>query len=83
MAEDIVKSLIVANYTSPESFFQKYMKTHGIILYEEFRRALDEIQISIYHEEEEIKDFFSHIEMKENKGAMTSGSNNFSKISLA
>ena len=59
------------------------MKTQGIILYEEFRRSLDELQISIYHDEEEIKDFFAHIEMKDNKGALQSGgNNNYSKISL-
>jgi hypothetical protein len=35
----------------------------GILLFEEFRGAIDELQISIYHDDEEQREFFNHVEM--------------------
>ena len=69
LCEDITKSLILKNVTSTEHFFQKFSKLQGILLLDEFRRAMDELQITIYHDEEVQEEFFRHVEMESNKGA--------------
>jgi hypothetical protein len=38
-----MKSLLINGFQSLESFFQKYSHTQGILMYEEFRRSMDEL----------------------------------------
>mmetsp|Transcript_30801 Transcript_30801/g.30309 ORF Transcript_30801/g.30309 Transcript_30801/m.30309 type:complete len:141 (+) Transcript_30801:743-1165(+) len=61
-AEDILKSLVIFNYNSIEQFFQRYQKLSGILLYEEFRKAVNDLQLGIYHDESEQREFFDNIE---------------------
>lgn len=45
----------------------------GIMLYEEFKRAIDELHLEYYHQEDTIKDFFNHVQMHQNKDATSQG----------
>ena len=65
LAEDITKGIIVVGYKSPEELFNKYKTYNGVLQYDEFRRAMDDIQIGINHEEEDFSNFFKHVETGE------------------
>ncbi len=53
----------------------------GLITFEEFKRAMEDLQLIIYHDEEEQRDFFNHIEMQGNKDTIkTEAVNNYSKV---
>ena len=61
-AEDLMKGLIVYEYSNLEQFFSKFAKLQGIILYEEFRKAMDELQITLIHDESVQRDYFNSID---------------------
>jgi hypothetical protein len=74
LATNIIKSLILFNYKTPEQLFQKYSRMQGIVIFEEFKKAFDELQLQDYHSDEEVKEFFNHVQMSQTGGAGTSGS---------
>jgi hypothetical protein len=61
LATNVVKSLILFGYQSPEQLFSKYIRMQGIILFEEFRRAFDELTLMDSHSEGDLRDFFAHV----------------------
>lgn len=60
-ATNVIKSLILFGYPSAEQLFQKYSRLQGFLLFDEFRRALEELQLLECHPDEEQRDFFGHV----------------------
>lgn len=52
-AEDFMKALVINDYSNMSQFFSKFSKLQSILLYEEFRKAMDELQLGLYHDETE------------------------------
>lgn len=43
MAENIIKALTVGNYQNMNQFFDKFSQYKGLLLIDEFKRAMDEL----------------------------------------
>ncbi|TNV88020.1 hypothetical protein FGO68_gene1522 [Halteria grandinella] len=63
LATNIIKGLIVFGYNSPEQLFNKYIRMQGIMVFEEFKKSIEELQLSDYHIDEELKEFFTHVQV--------------------
>lgn len=50
-AEDFIKSLCISDYGNMSQFFAKYSKLQGILTFEEFHRAMNDIYLTQYHDE--------------------------------
>jgi len=80
LAADIVKCLVVRGFQSPEQLLQKYQRMQGVLAFEEFRRALSELDITQYHSVEEQLDFFSQASAGGSTSTMTQLSNTIKRL---
>ena len=74
-ATNIIKSLILFGYQSPEQLFQKYSRLQSFLLFDEFLKSLEELQLLEYHPEDEQRGFFSHVVSSGNAGQSIPGMN--------
>lgn len=80
LAADIVKCLVVRGFQSPEQLLQKYQRMQGVLAFEEFRRALSELDITQYHSVEEQLDFFSQASAGGSTSTMTQISSTIKRL---
>lgn len=66
LATNVIKGLIVNGFNTPEQLFQKYIRMQGIMVFEEFKKAMEELTLTDYHTLEELKEFFTHVQMSSN-----------------
>ena len=89
LAVNVFKALIVNGLSSPEQIFQKYCKMQGILTFDEFRQAFEELHLQLYHTESELREFFNHVQVSQTEptsgtsGALPGSHVAYSKVGLS
>jgi hypothetical protein len=61
LASNIMKATLVNGFDSYEKVFFRYARMQDALMIDDFKRALEEMKLQEYHNDQEIKEFFTFI----------------------